>query len=329
MTNKIIRYIRGVEIVATNFLRREFPRWLDKQFTRVPILKYFYRAFRWRISSLFHKGAKLDWQIHWWMLDGLDFVKKHKLRDFIFTESGGFVRMPDGLEFWFDPDQHGGMIGPLMFSDARLDMPEVVTLQTVLKNVSNSIVIDAGAGYGDYACGVAFNSPNAIVHAFEPDAALYSSLIKSVQHNKLNERVYCYQLALADKEGPFDLKVPNQVVIVPATTIDGFLGKYKIERVDFIKADIEGAELSMLRGSVKCLEKYKPNLLLEIVTGHALRMVNSVDALLKFLHEFGYENCAYVNEKEQVFIKPIENLKKYLTQEYNFFFWHRDKSFNL
>ncbi|MEK7629858.1 MAG: FkbM family methyltransferase [Patescibacteria group bacterium] len=262
------------------------------------------------------------------MLDGLEFVKKNKLRDFIFTEEGGFVRMPNGLEFWFDPTKYNGMIHPLMFSDMRCDIEEVTTLQTILKNISNSIIIDAGAGYGDYACGMAFNT-NAIVYAFEPELALYSSLVKTAQHNKLDKRVHCYNLALADKEGFLDVKIPNQKIIFPTTTIDNLIEKENVERVDFIKADIEGAELNMLKGSVGCLKKFKPHLLLEIVEEHSERMGNSVDELLKFLHEFGYENCAYVTEKEQIFINPIEDLKKVLSKEYNFFFWHKDKKFNL
>ena len=44
------------------------------------------------------------------------------------------------------------------------------------------------------------------------------------------------------------------------TTIDKLVEELGIERVDFIKADIEGEELNMLKGARKTIEKFKPKL---------------------------------------------------------------------
>ena len=43
-------------------------------------------------------------------------------------------------------------------------------------------------------------------------------------------------------------------------TIDDYVSENGIVRVDFIKADIEGAERDMLRGVVKILQRFKPKL---------------------------------------------------------------------
>jgi len=47
---------------------------------------------------------------------------------------------------------------------------------------------------------------------------------------------------------------------IDITSIDKFVLDNKIEHVDFIKMDIEGAELSALKGAVETIKEFKPNL---------------------------------------------------------------------
>jgi FkbM family methyltransferase len=47
---------------------------------------------------------------------------------------------------------------------------------------------------------------------------------------------------------------------VDCTTIDNLVKDIGVDRVDFIKADIEGAERLMLSGAVNVLKKFKPKL---------------------------------------------------------------------
>jgi FkbM family methyltransferase len=47
---------------------------------------------------------------------------------------------------------------------------------------------------------------------------------------------------------------------VPLTTIDKLMAELKLERVDYIKFDIEGAEPKALAGAKETLAKYKPRL---------------------------------------------------------------------
>ena len=47
---------------------------------------------------------------------------------------------------------------------------------------------------------------------------------------------------------------------VPAITLDAFVERNNIEHVDFIKADIEGAERNMLRGATRILKEFAPKL---------------------------------------------------------------------
>jgi FkbM family methyltransferase len=47
---------------------------------------------------------------------------------------------------------------------------------------------------------------------------------------------------------------------IAVTTLDKFVEENKLERVDFIKADIEGAERDMLKGAVNVLKTFAPKL---------------------------------------------------------------------
>jgi FkbM family methyltransferase len=47
---------------------------------------------------------------------------------------------------------------------------------------------------------------------------------------------------------------------VPVTTIDALVTEYKLERVDFIKMDIEGSEQQALAGAAETLARFRPGL---------------------------------------------------------------------
>jgi hypothetical protein len=50
----------------------------------------------------------------------------------------------------------------------------------------------------------------------------------------------------------------------PVVTIDGFCAERGISRVDFIRMDIEGAELKALNGALGVLDRDRPHVLIEI-----------------------------------------------------------------
>ncbi len=53
-------------------------------------------------------------------------------------------------------------------------------------------------------------------------------------------------------------------VNVRARRLDDVVGELKLGRVDFVKIDVEGAELEVLRGMRWILEHFKPGLVVEV-----------------------------------------------------------------
>lgn len=139
------------------------------------------------------------------------------------------------------------------------------------------VVFDCGANKGVFSA--VAGRYGARVFAFEPiPETIENYLLKTAEMNP-NIRVFHY--AIWDKEETLNfsllvdhisgsrcdqllqksqLQEKRKQVAVPAITLDAFVEQNGIERVDFIKADIEGAERNMLRGATRILREFAPKL---------------------------------------------------------------------
>ena len=114
------------------------------------------------------------------------------------------------------------------------------------------VVLDCGSNTGAFAHWLSDHT-NAAVHGFEPDPRLFKKL-------PVLPRVQYHELAVDGSSGAFDLalgesicssgvyrEAPNQPTVrVRKTSLDDFCRTRGIEEIDFIKLDIEGAELAVL-----------------------------------------------------------------------------------
>jgi FkbM family methyltransferase len=134
------------------------------------------------------------------------------------------------------------------------------------------VVIDCGANLGIFSAYAA--SKGCIVYALEPTKTLIPFIEKHIKMNKKSEGGGAYCIAASNYNGKVeflecqDYHVKNEINIdaksaknsVPCITIDEFVKQQGITRVDFIKADIEGAERFMLEGAKDTLKRFAPKL---------------------------------------------------------------------
>lgn len=80
--------------------------------------------------------------------------------------------------------------------------------------------------------------------------------------------------------------------LVAQTTLDDLAGSLALDRLDFIKADIEGGELRMLEGARRSLERFRPRLLVELTGAHLARAGDTLADAFAFLAAFGYRAFA-------------------------------------
>lgn len=156
------------------------------------------------------------------------------------------------------------------------------------------VVFDVGAHIGLYTLIAAQKvGEGGLVVAFEPDRENFRLLMKNVRNNHFAGTVRLFQAALGNYEGQ-KMFFPNadplissfkpnlnsrQPKPVAVTTLDNVVAKFKIHHIDWIKIDVEGAEVDVLKGGNKTFADAAQNVIIE---------VSNIDAL-KFLAERGFK----------------------------------------
>jgi FkbM family methyltransferase len=149
---------------------------------------------------------------------------------------------------------------------------------------------------------------------------------------KILKNIQLYNYALSDTNGDTKLKLPirtesifkNNIeelyqlgaasihsknkftnfkeVIVKKKKLDDFK---IINKIGFIKIDVEGHEIEVINGAKETITNNKPVLLVEIEERHTQA---SVIESINYINKLGY-NCFYINNKKLVPIDKLENTK--------------------
>jgi len=138
-------------------------------------------------------------------------------------------------------------------------------------------VIDAGANVGFFSILASkLVGDSGQVYSFEPVSEANMILKNNIEINDSNN-IEVVEKALGDKAGEVEFYIDGEglfegssVVIKPQkevsrrkiiqTTIDEFVLSQNLDRIDFIKVDIEGAERCLLAGAEKTIKKYRPKI---------------------------------------------------------------------
>lgn len=131
------------------------------------------------------------------------------------------------------------------------------------------VIVDAGASYGSYtlpACAI-----GATVYAFEPEQGVYQDLVRNLELNGfLNTCCFPFNAGLWDREEKVAFQSyaphwPAHTISGPydMVTLDGVAKILQLDRMDWVKVDVEGAELEVLRGARECIRRFRPRLLVE------------------------------------------------------------------
>jgi len=75
---------------------------------------------------------------------------------------------------------------------------------------------------------------------------------------------------------------------IETTTLDAWLDRHPVDRVDLIKIDIEGAELPCLKGAQQTLRRFKPAIIVEIQDTTAITAGYRATDILEHLSGLGY-----------------------------------------
>ena len=142
-------------------------------------------------------------------------------------------------------------------------------------------VLDIGANIGNHTLFLAVVA-QCKVTAFEPNEALYGPLLKSIELNRLANRVSVRPVALGKVkgEGHFAKLVPENMGAqsitvgkggIPISPLDSFKFSQPIKA---IKIDVEGMELDVLEGGVHRIQTDRPIIYVECQTEKEFRTIH-------------------------------------------------------
>ncbi len=167
-------------------------------------------------------------------------------------------------------------MGVYNYENSRISGEEWVVVNIVRNLGSNLVIFDVGANVGDYSR-LMVNSGVSVkqIFAFEPHPKTYQRLVDNT--NDL-QNIVCVNIAVSDSAGEVSFydrdvddgtshasihadvfsdiyRVQHREYRVNADTLDVFCANESIEYIDFLKIDVEGHELNVLRGAEKMLEE--------------------------------------------------------------------------
>lgn len=194
-----------------------------------------------------------------------------------------------------------GFTGHSAMQNGSFEQDETALLSSLL--IDSDVFIDVGANIGFYCC-LAKKANNHVI-AFEPDAKNLNLLYKNLEINNWND-TEIYPLGLAETPGVAKLYgfgtgaslIPNWAGVpkslyknIALSTLDIILSDRFVGKKTVIKIDVEGFELSVLKGAMTTLATH-PNLkfIIEIcLTEHYPDGINPYFYdTFELFHKFGY-----------------------------------------
>ncbi len=171
------------------------------------------------------------------------------------------------------------------------------------------VCLDVGANIGVVSLHLARRTGvTGVVHCFEPVPHVFRRLQQHVERNQFQSIVRLHAIALSDQTGTISMSITDEDssnqgigsvalqnddaldgrIDVRTMTLDEFAETSRLERLDFAKIDIQGAEPLFLQGGERTLARFRPDLLMEVESTYLAALGKSSADLLRQVESMGY-----------------------------------------
>jgi FkbM family methyltransferase len=202
-------------------------------------------------------------------------------------------------------------------------------------------VFDIGANIGWYSISITKKKPNTKIHAFEPIPFTFSNLVRNVALNGTEKSIITNNFGLSDKEDIITFYTSEHTTVSSSANniteddntilvsceillMDDYVLKNGIS-VDFIKCDVEGAELFCFKGAINTLKTCRPIVFTEMLRKWSAKYNYHPNDIIKLFSSLGYLCFTIKNRYELRKLGAITDS----TIETNFVFLHIEKHKNL
>ena len=206
------------------------------------------------------------------------------------------------------------------------ERPIVKLLDRVLR--PGDVFFDVGTNLGFYSSYVApLCGKSGAVHAFEANPSLIPPLQRSLALNSARTQIHLNAVAVG-KQSNTVLRLydparignssfyahgwldQNNWVDVPVITLDDYVLKQRVERIDVMKIDIEGAEMDAFYGMTQTFSKCPPNVILcELMPSAVSARADGAarpSEIASFLQSRDYSMCEIREEDGRLRLPALE-----------------------
>ena len=192
------------------------------------------------------------------------------------------------------------------------------------------VIFDVGANVGIMSLNFASKAKNGKVYAFEPTHYALKKLYRNIELNpELAKNIIvtnCFVSAKSDEnpnivafsswsltnrtenDHEFHLGTPMSAEGVPSITMDDFVSKNNIKKIDFIKIDTDGHEYEVFSGAKNTISTLRPTIIFELGLYVMTEKNFDFDFYWNYFHPLNYKLYDSDNMDEIT----IENYKNYL-----------------
>ncbi|HZY20341.1 MAG TPA: FkbM family methyltransferase [Ramlibacter sp.] len=293
-------------------------------------LKHRYRAGE--LSKPDFVAQALD--VHRVLFSYVDVVATTDVREIRITKDGVAFQIGED-DVWLLAPADEARVAPVEVMNFDRYEPQETHVMDLLAREAR-VVLDIGANIGWYSLRFARRLPGVQVHAFEPIPPTHDWLVRNIALNRLQDRVIPYAVGLSDRSGPTryfvrpaggtNASLQNvsggsdaAEVAGQTITLDDWSASTGVVP-DFVKCDVEGAELLVFRGARETLARHRPAVFAELLRKWSRPFGYHPNDMLAWFDGLGYA-CVAVGSAGT---RPIREVTDD-TQETNYAFLHRQR----
>jgi len=281
-----------------------------------------------------HQFIRQIYSFHRQLFEYVSFLHETNVRAIEITEEGVVLALRDPPVRMYCPpgDERNAAVETLNLKS--YEGPEFATVCRLFEGSRTFFDIGANAGY--YSLGIASRFPGASVYAFEPIPSTYDQIRRNIALNGFSN-ITTHNLGFSNRAGELTLYLDPSVsgatssappepgdrdleeIACRMETLDGFVAASGQEP-DFIKCDVEGAELFVFQGGGQLLQNRRPVVFAEMLRKWALRFDYHPNEIIRYFAGFGYRCYSIFHEGLRLVPEMTD-----ATIETNFFFCHESR----
>ena len=261
-------------------------------------------------------------------------ISKTPIQEIIISKNGVIFSinvLKKNLKFYMDP-QDIRETPKEVFNFNNYELDEISFLTKLIKDCK--VIFDIGSNIGWYSIYLDKFDGVEKIHSFEPIPANFKKLNSNLELNNTT-KVLANNFGLSDSNeflemyynssltGATSIKqnidICNELIQCQFIKMDDYVLENNVIKIDFIKIDIEGAELLALKGGLYSIKKFLPILFLELLRKWSANFNYHPNDVIKLLRDLGY-SC-YSIGKTLIKIDSITDD----TLATNFYFFHDSK----